>query len=194
MIFLLLFVPIIALALYAVGVYNFLATAKVRIKASIQEIGNQLKRQAELIPNLEESVKGYLKHEKEIFALLTTARKSVASAIDSNNLNQMVKASDSLAKILPSIQATLESNPELKASELVTNLMSNLTDTADKVSYSRRLLIDLTADYNTKLVTFPDSLLANSFGFKAEAGLITLESGSHLEVTAQETVAPKVKL
>ena len=182
------------MALYAIGVYNFLATAKVRIKASIQEIGNQLKRQAELIPNLEESVKGYLKHEKEIFALLTSARKSVASAIDSNNLGEMVKASDSLAKILPSIQATFESNPEIKASELVKNLMSNLTDTADKVSYSRRLLIDLTADYNAKLVTFPSSVVANLFGFKAEAGLTTPETGSHVEVSSTDVITPKVKL
>jgi len=194
MIFLIPLIVVIGVALYAVSVYNFLASAKVRIKAAIQEIGNQLKRQAELIPNLIEATKGYMKHEKEIFEMLSKARQKVDSAVKSGKVSDMVLANDSLVKMIPQLTATFESNPEIKASEVVKDLMSNLTDTSDKVSYSRRLLIDLTADYNAKLVTVPSSFVAGLFGFKAEEGLKMLDAGLSLEVSVNEVKTPKVSL
>jgi len=194
MIFLIPFIVIGVLALYAVSVYNFLSSSRVRIKASIMEIGNQLKRQADLIPNLIEATKGYLKHEKDIFELLSNARKKVDSAVASGDVSEMVKASGNLSSVLPQIQATLESNPEIKGSEVVGNLMNNLTDTADKVSYSRRLLIDLTADYNTKLVVFPGNIIAGLLGFKEEAGLDFESSKESLSISKEEAKTPKVSL
>ena len=179
---------------YLLSVYNVLATFKVRVRASIQEIANQLKRQADLIPNLESSVKGYLKHEKGIFAALTEARKSVVAAQKSGSLTQAEKASEKLAAVLPQIRIAVESNPEIKGSTVVANLMDELRDTSDKVMYSRRTLIDLTADYNTLLVNFPSNIVANMFGFKAEKGLESPESGDFLKVTAEETKSPKVNL
>src|SRR3989339_403767 len=107
------------LILYLIGFFNSLKTLQVRITASIQEIGNQLKRQSNLIPNLVESVKGFMKHEKGIFAELA------------------------------------EANPQIQSSTIVSSLMEELRDTADKVMYARRLLIDLSADFNIKISTIP---------------------------------------
>lgn len=185
------FVVIIA---YAIGVYNNLQTIKTRIKASIQEIGNQLKRQTNMIPNLVESAKGYIKHEKGIFDKLTEARKSIDAAVKSGLTEKMVAAQDLLQKALSSLRIVVESNPEIKASGVVTKLMDELRDTADKVMYSRRTLIDLSADYNRLLVTIPSNLVAKVFGFKPEKGLSVAIKGDHLEVSAAETKAPKVSL
>ena len=165
------------LALWLISTYNFFASSKARVKAAIQEIGNQLKRQADLIPNLESSVKGYLKHEKSIFDKLTDARKSVVDAVKSGSLNSANAAAGKLSQLIPALQVLVESNPELKANTTVTSLMDELRDTADKVMYSRRTLIDLTADYNQMLVTFPSNKVGNLFGMKEEKGLEMPESG-----------------
>src|SRR3989344_8894691 len=93
---LVLIIPI-ALVLWVISEYNFFVSSKARIKASVQEIGNQLKRQADLIPNLESSVKGYMKHEKGIFKDLTDARKAVAAAVDSGDLQKMSEAGAKVA-------------------------------------------------------------------------------------------------
>jgi len=180
--------------IYALGVYNTLVTLRTRIQASIQEIGNQLKRQVELIPNLEESAKGYLKHEKDIIKTLADARKAVTEAVSSGDVDKMSQAGEKVANILPQIRVVVESNPQIRGSEVVTRLMDELRDTSDKVMYSRRTLIDLTADYNIKLATFPSNLVANTFGFRPEKGLATPVAGSHLEVTPEDTKTPQVKL
>jgi len=180
--------------LWVISAYNFFVSTKARIKAAVQEIGNQLKRQADLIPNLEASAKGFLKQEKSIFKSLTEARKSVASAVKSGNPQKMADAGTQLASILPSIQIAIEDNPEIKSDSVVAKLMDELRDTADKVMYSRRLVIDLTADYNVRRVTIPSSIVAGIFSFSELPGLITPESGEHLSVGARDTKAPKVKL
>ena len=180
--------------LWVIGTYNFFVTAKTRIKASVQEIGNQLKRQADLIPNLEASVKGYLKHEKAIFEALTEARRAIAGAIKSGNAQKMADAGSKLSSIIPNIQIAVESNPELKSSEVVGKLMDELRDTADKLMYARRIVIDLTADYNVKRVTLPSNIVANLFKFTELPGLITAEEGEHLKVSEGERKSPKVNL
>lgn len=185
---------ILALALYVLYVYNSLATAKVRIKASIQEIGNQLKRQVGLIPNLESSAKGFLKHEKEIVTKITEARKAVMAAQKSGSLSDAEKASQKITSLLPELKIVVESNPEIKGSEVVTQLMDELRDTADKIMYARRTLIDLSADYNTLRVTFPSSVVANMFGFLEEKGLEAPLDGEHIKVSPEETKTPKVTL
>lgn len=185
---------LVLIVLWLVGEYNFFVSGKARIKGAVQEIGNQLKRQADLIPNLESSVKGYLKHEKGIFQMLTDARKAVASASDSGNAQKMADAGSKLAAVLPKLTIAVESNPELKGSEVVTNLIDELRDTSDKVMYARRLVIDLTADYNVKLVSFPSKLIASMFGFTEQQGLITPDKGEHLEVSSGEMKTPKINI
>ncbi len=180
--------------LYFISTYNFFQTALTRIKASIQEIGNQLKRQADLIPNLEASVKGYLKHEKNILTMLADARKMVAAASKSRDLAKQTAAASAIGDVIPRLSVVVESNPELKGNTTVINLMEELRDTSDKVMYARRTLIDLTADFNIKLVTFPSSLVANLFGFKAEKGLETPVAGEHLTVSEADIKTPKVKI
>lgn len=180
--------------LYLISTYNFFATAKTRVNASVQEIGNQLKRQADLIPNLVSAAKGYLKHEKGIFEMLTSARKQIAGAISSGNVDKMAKASSELSKVIPKLSIAIEDNPELKGDSVVTNLMDDLRDTSDKVMYARRLMIDLTADYNVKRVTFPSSIVANMFGFPALSGMEMKDSGESITVSASETKTPKVDL
>ncbi len=180
--------------IWIIGVYNFFVSAKARIKAAIQEIGNQLKRQMELIPNLESSVKGYLKHEKGIFESLTEARKLISAASKSGDLKKMTEAGQAFSEVLPKLQVVVESNPELKGNEVVRNLMEELRDTADKVMYARRLLIDLTADYNVRRVTFPSNMVANMFKFDELEGLNTSNSREFLNVSDSETKTPKVSL
>lgn len=179
---------------YVLSIYNGLQTIKTRITASIQEIGNQLKRQASLIPNLETSAKSYLKHESAIYKSLTDARKAVEAAQSDTSTAKLSTAVEKLESLLPKLQVLVEDNPELKADQIITNLMNELRDTADKLMYARRTLIDLTADFNVKLVTFPSSLVANMFGFKPEVGLSTPVAGAHIEVSEAETKDVKVKL
>jgi len=185
---------LVIVAVYVVTTYNQLQTLKTRIKAAIQEIGNQLKRQANLIPNLSESAKGYLEHEKGIFKELADARKTVSQAVESGDTQKMLDAQDKIQGVLGSLKVVVESNPELKGADVVSKLMGELRDTSDKVMYSRRTLIDLVADYNRKLVTIPSNIVATAFGFKPEKGLEIAESGEHLEVSEEETKAPKVDL
>jgi len=192
------FLPILVIlfvvVIYLWSLYNFFVTAKTRIGASVQEIGNQLKRQADLIPNLTASVKGYLKHEKEIFEKLTEARKMVVAASKSGDAQELVEASSKMQQALAPIRVVLESNPQLQAQATVSKLMDELRDTADKVMYSRRTLIDLTADYNIKRVTFPSMLVAKLFNFEAMPGLKTPEEGEFVEVGEEATKTPKVEL
>lgn len=176
---------LIVVALWVMSTYNFFVSTKTRVGASIQEIGNQLKRQSELIPNLENSVKGYLAHEKGILEMLSDARKLTAKGQD---------ASKQISELLPKLQVIVESNPQLQGASVVTNLMNDLRDTSDKVMYARRLLIDLTADYNVKRVTVPSSIVANMFHFDELKGLETPESGDFTKVTESETKTPKVSL
>ncbi|MGA3292000.1 MAG: LemA family protein [Candidatus Microgenomates bacterium] len=185
---------VLVLVLWVASIYNFFVSSKTRVGASIQEIGNQLKRQSELVPNLEASAKAYLVHEKGIFAELTSARKAISSAVDSGNLKRMSDAGKMLSDVLPKIQVVVESNPEIKGSTVILDLMDQLRDTSDKVMYARRLLIDLTADYNVKLVSFPSNLIANLFHFEKLAGLETPVDGDELKVSAEEMKTPKVSL
>jgi len=184
----------ILIAAYIVSIFNILQRLKTQIAASIQEIGNQLKRQASLIPNLEASVKGMMKQETGIFKMLTDARKSIFQAQDSKNAIDIEAAIEKVQTLVPRISIAVEDNPELKSDATVTKLMNELTDTADKLMYARRSVIDLSQNFNEKLVTFPSNIVANMFGFKTEKGLATAMSGEHVEVSEKEMKDVKVDL
>ena len=179
---------------YVIATYNKLQTLKTRIAASIQEIGNQLKRQAQLIPNLVNSAKGYLEHEKGIFDKLSEARKAIETAVKSNSAQKMVEAQELVQKGLSGLRVIVESNPQIQASGVVTKLMDELGDTANKVMYARRTLIDLTADFNRILITVPSSFVGKVFSIKPEKGLQMPAEGEHLSVSKEEIKAPKVEL
>ena len=147
-----------------------------------------------MIPNLEAATKGYLKQEKDIYKSITDARKMVEVASKNADMAKIDKASDQINSLLPKLQVLVESNPELKSEGVVTKLMDELRDTADKLMYARRVVIDLSADFNQRLVTFPSNLIGNLFGFKTQAGLVTPTTGTHLKVTDTETKDPKISL
>jgi len=184
---------ILIVAIYFITFFNGLKTLQVQISASIQEIGNQLKRQFNLIPNLVDSVKGYMKHEKGIFEELTSARKLIdkATATDPKSIDS---AQSSINQVLKSLNVIVESNPEIKASTVVSDLMQELRDTADKIMYARRTLIDLSADFNIKVTTIPGLWIAPMMGFQTQKGLDTPVSGEFLETSQTETANPKVNL
>src|SRR5258706_2982730 len=183
---------VLVIVFYVISLYNWLQTAKTRIVASIQDIGNQLKRQASLIPNLEAAAKGYLKHEKGIFDALVSARKAVESASKGKDLAKIETASDAVSNLVPKLQVLIESNPELKGEAVISRLMDELRDTSDKLMYARRVVIDLSADFNQKLVTFPSNLVANAFGFTQQKCLATPMEGTHLEVSHEEIQEPNI--
>jgi len=188
---LLLIIPI-AIIIYVWSLYNSLVTTRARIRASIQEIGNQLKRQAEMIPNLLASVKMYMKQEKAVFDAITEARKALVKVIGTNDAKKMLEAGDRLNQAMAPVRALFESTPQLQSAGPTSKLMDDIRDTSDKVMYARRTLIDLAADFNIKIVTFPGNIVAKMLGFKSEAGLKTPETGAHLEVSVEETKTPKV--
>lgn len=182
--------------LYVFSTYNWFVRTKTRLEASIQEIGNQLKRQADLIPNLVSSVKGYIKHEKAVFDELTEARKAVVQAVKSGNAQKMLDASQLASRALAPIMAVFESTPQLQAAGPTTKLMDELRDTADKIMYSRRTLIDLTADFNVRVRTVPSALIATMFGFQKQPGLRMPEGGEEVATTVkpEEIETPRVEL
>lgn len=184
----------VAIIFYVISLYNSLQTMKTRITASIQEIGNQLKRQASLIPNLQASVKAYMKQEKDIFKMLTDARKSVEAAEDSSSMKKVDKAISDLNRVMGRLNILVESNPQIQSDKTVGQFMQELRDTADKLTYARRALIDLSQMYNQRLVVFPSNIVANMFGFKPEKGLATATTGSHVEVSDSEMEDVKVSL
>ena len=156
---------VFAVLLYVLNLYNALASLKVKIKEAWSQIDVQLKRRTDLIPNLVETVKGYAAHEKEVFENVTKARASLMGA---SNVKEAEAADQQLSGALSTLFAIAEAYPELKAQEGFVNLQKELSDTEDKVSYSRQFYNAVVRDYNSKLVVVPSSFVANAFGFKAE--------------------------
>ncbi len=177
---------IAVIAVYAISIFNNLNTLKVRIKASIQEIGNQLKRQVQLFSDINNEVKAALGQESKIFKMLTDARKTLSDAVDSGSVQKMSDAADKLNQFLPQLKVVVESNPQIQSMGVIQKAMDESRDTADKLMYSRRTLIDLSADYNNVLVVFPSNIIANIFGFKPEEGLKMADVGAATEVSAEE--------
>jgi len=143
--------------------YNRFAVLSNRIDNSLSQIDVQLKRRADLIPNLIETVKGYAKHEKSIIEEVTKARKALVSA---TNIEGKVKADEHLEKALKSIFALAENYPNLKANENFLELQKELAATEDKVAYSRQYYNDSILDYNNLATTFPGAFFARLYGRK----------------------------
>ena len=147
---------------YIWSIYNKLATGKVRIKEALSSIDVQLKRRIDLIPNLVETVKGYAKHEKSVFENVTKARSALMSA---KTVTQKAESNNMLSDAIKSLFAVAESYPKLEASKNFVALQEELSDTENKIAYSRQFYNSVVRDYNTILVNFPSAPIGRMFGF-----------------------------
>lgn len=150
---------------YLVGIYNSLASLRVKVKEAWSGIDVQLKRRVDLIPNLVETVKAYAKHEKEVFEEVTKARTALMTA---GSHKDALQADNQLTGALKSLFAVAEAYPDLKAQEGFVKLQGELSDTESKIAYSRQFYNSVVRDMNSKIVTFPGNIFAGMFGFKQE--------------------------
>lgn len=155
---------VVLVALIFLYYFNRFAVLGNRIDNSLSQIDVQLKRRADLIPNLIETVKGYAKHEKKIIDEVTSARKALVSA---GNIEGKMKANDKLESALKSVFAIAENYPNLKANENFLELQRELATTEDKVAYSRQYYNDSILSYNDLCRTYPGKLFADIYGKKA---------------------------
>ncbi|MFA5084577.1 MAG: LemA family protein [Candidatus Paceibacterota bacterium] len=170
--------------LMMLGFFNRFAVLQNRIDNSFSQIDVQLKKRADLVPNLMESVKGYMKHEAGIMKEVSEARKSLVNANSSKDMSKRVKAGDELQSALGRLFAVAENYPNLKASDNFIQFQNELAAIEDKVAYSRQFYNDSILEFNNSCKTFPGVLFAGMFGKKA---------GKYLEIAAAERVVPKVK-
>src|SRR3990167_10094675 len=157
-------IAVIAVA-YIWGIYNSLATGKVRIKEAFSGIDVQLKRRVDLVPNLVSTVKGYVKHEKEVLEKVTKARTSLMNA---QTTHDKAESDNMLTGALKSLFAVSESYPDLKASKNFVELQEELSDIEAKIAYARQFYNSNVRSYNTTLANFPSGALGRMFGFKEE--------------------------
>lgn len=160
--------------------YNRFVILGNRIDNSLSQIDVQLRKRADLVPNLMNTVKGYVKHEKAIFKQLTDARKAILQAKD---LPTKMKAGNQLQKALKTIFALAESTPQLKANENFLQLQQELSAIEDKVAYSRQFYNDSILDYNNSIKVFPGNFFASIFGLKQK---------EYLKIPAEARAIPKV--
>jgi len=152
------------LIVWFIAVFNGIVSLRNRTQEAWSDIDVQLKRRHDLIPNLVETVKGYAKHEKELFEKVTEAR---ASAMKAQGPEEAGKAENMLSNTLKSLFAVAENYPQLRASENFQKLQDELTDTEDKIEAARRFYNGNVRDFNIKIQVFPNSLVAGMTGSKA---------------------------
>lgn len=170
------------------GMYNSLVTLRNRFKNAFAQIDVQLKRRYDLIPNLVEVAKGYLKHERETLESVTQARNVAASAVSAAAANpssaeamqDLMGAEAALGGALSRLLVTVEAYPDLKANQNMMSLQEELASTENKVAFSRQAFNDAVMGYNTKRETFPTNLIAGMFNFAA-ATLFEIERAEERE-------------
>jgi len=174
-------VIIVVLAIIGVGIYNGLVKLRRRVDSAWAQIDVQLKRRYDLIPNLVETAKGYLKHEREVLENVTKARQQ---AINASNIKDQAQAENMLTSTLRSLFAVVENYPDLKANENMKALMEELVSTENKISFARQHYNESVMEYNTRIETVPSNIFAAMFGFRPRDFF-------EIEVAA-EREAPKV--
>src|SRR5438093_8148276 len=178
--------------LFVIGAYNKLVTLRNRYKNAFSQIDVQLKRRYDLIPNLVETAKGYLKHERGTLEAVITARNAAVSANtraaqnpgDASAMKEISSAESALSGVMGRLFALAEAYPNLKANTTMMSLMEELTSTENKVSFARQAYNDSVMTYNTRREVFPTNLIANTFNF-GSAELFVIEKQEQKE-------APKV--
>lgn len=174
-------IVVVLLIIYVISTYNGLVRLRNNVKDQWSQIDVLLKRRADLIPNLVETIKGYAKHENETLEAVISARNKAVSA---TTTEEEIKANGELTNALSRLFAVAESYPDLKANTNFMDLQSNLRETEDKIAYARQFYNDAVLKYKNKLEMFPSNIVASIFGFKPEA---------FFEATEQEKETPKVK-
>ena len=185
----------VAVVVLAVAIYNRLVVLRNRFKNAFAQIDVQLKRRYDLIPNLVESVKGYLQHERGTLEAVVQARGSAVNAAqraaaapgDPSAMQGLSQAEGALGGALGRLLAVFEQYPDLKANQNVLALQEELSSTENKVAFARQAYNDSVMEYNTRRESFPDTILAGMFRFDAAELLQATES-------AEERKAPKVSL
>ena len=157
---------VVVLAIIIIALYNGLVTMRLRVKNAWSQIDVQLQRRFDLIPNLVESVKGYMAHESDVLTKVTDLRSSWANA---NTVDEKAKLDNELSDTLKTIMAVAENYPDLKANQSFLSLQEELQNTENKISYSRQFYNDTVTRYNTKLQVFPSNIIASIFHFTEEA-------------------------
>jgi len=155
-------VVVVLLALYAIASYNGLVRLRNRIDNAWAQIDVQLRRRYDLIPNLVNTVKGYAAHEKTTFEAITEAR---ANAINATGVAGQSQAENQITGALKSLFAVAEAYPDLKANQNFLELQEELSGTEGRIAYARQFYNDSVLKLNTKIQSFPSSILANAFGF-----------------------------
>lgn len=158
-----LLVVVVVIALWQVALYNSLIRLKNRVQEAWSDIDVQLKRRYDLIPNLMETVKGYMKHEEGVLTKVTEAR---SQAMQAEGPEAKAKAENMLAGTLKSLFAVAENYPDLKASANFSQLQDELSDTENKIQAARRFYNGQVRDFNTKIEIFPNNIMAGMFNFK----------------------------
>jgi LemA protein len=182
-----------ALAIWAVSIYNGLVALRNRFKNAFAQIDVQLKRRYDLIPNLVETVKGYMAHERQTLEAVIAARGAAVSASqraaaapgDPAAMQGLSQAEGALGGALGRLMAVFEAYPDIKANQNVLSLQEELSSTENKVAFARQAFNDSVMSYNTKRESFPDNIFAGMFRFSAAELLQATES-------AEERQAPKV--
>jgi LemA protein len=184
---------IVALVVWAISIYNGLVTLRNRFKNAFSQIDVQLTRRYDLIPNLVETAKGYIKHERETLEAVIRARNTALAAAQVAGANpgnpaamqSLGQAEGALTGVLGRLLAVAEAYPELKANQNMLALQEELSSTENKVAFARQAYNDSVMEYNTKRESFPDTIFAGMFGFGPAELLQATESG-------EERKAPKV--
>ncbi|WP_048190252.1 LemA family protein [Methanobacterium sp. SMA-27] len=172
---------VLILVIYIIYQYNGLVQLRNRVKNAWSQIDVQLKRRADLIPNLVETVKGYAKHEKTVFENVTKARSSLMNA---TTVKENAEANNMLTDSLKSLFAVAENYPELKASKNFRQLQAQLSETEDKIAYSRQFYNDTVLMFNNKVQMFPSNILASLFHFT---------EAEYFEIAESDRAVPEVK-
>lgn len=172
---------IAGIGLVLVVIYNNLIRQRNRVENAWAQIEVQLKRRHDLIPNLVETVKGYAKHEKSLFENVTKAR---AAVMDAKGIQEKADASNFLSSTLKSLFAVAENYPDLKANTNFLQLQKDLTETEDKIAYSRQFYNDTAMKYNISIQTIPTNIVA---------GLMKFTKKELFEAPAVEREAPEVR-
>lgn len=172
---------VVILGLFIVGIYNTLIKLRNMVKDQWAQIEVLLKRRADLIPNLVETVKGYAKHEKTTLDAVISARNKATNAKDKH---EEIEANGELTNALSHLFALAESYPDLKANTNFMQLQDSLKDTEDKISYARQFYNDAVLKYKNKLEIFPSNIVASMFNFKPE---------EFFEATEADKETPNIK-
>ncbi|HKY09591.1 MAG TPA: LemA family protein [Candidatus Binatia bacterium] len=173
---------IFVLGIWIISTYNGLTALRMRIQNAWRQIDVQLKRRYDLIPNLVETVKGYMQHEQDTLQKVIEAR---SQAMGSKGAKEAAEAESVLNQSLGKIFALMENYPDLKANKNVLDLQEELTTTENQITFARQYYNDLVTQYNTKQQVFPSNMLASFFGFKPS---------ELFEVAETEKAVPRVNL